>query len=177
MAKKVVPVAHLFSLRDLTSSLPVILTTFILLLSVFSLVVPARPSLTTQILHKLSALPNSAQLHLQLAQAYLNSHRSQAWQPELQMVQESLRKKYFSPQVLGTSSDITSQILQIQSQSLKKQKNYEHWEKVVAQYPTYRDAWVQLYYLAYNGGDEQKAAQFKEKIKQLDPNFWLPTLP
>lgn len=46
-----------------------------------------------------------------------------------------------------------------------------HWEKVVADYKDYRDAYFRLAVLEYQLGESEKSKKYLDKALELDPNF------
>ena len=52
----------------------------------------------------------------------------------------------------------------------EKQKKVLFWEKIVAQYPDYPDAYLQLAWLAMEKNDPQKAIRYRQLAAQLAPN-------
>lgn len=71
------------------------------------------------------------------------------------------------PNVLGTTSKSSNASPTIGD--LKKQ--YDHWEKIVAELPDYRDGHFALATLAYQLGDTDASMQHLMIVKEMDPNF------
>lgn len=52
-----------------------------------------------------------------------------------------------------------------------------NWEKIVQEYPTYRDGYVQLVIEYLTAGNKVKAGEMMQKVLEIDPNYELsPTL-
>ena len=128
------------------------------------------------ILKVLSQNPWQPKPHIQLTQIYFQAKNETQAQQELALTKSLILWHKNKPQVLGTDTEVQSAISEIQTKPQIQQKMNSFWGYVVSMHPSYRDGWVQLYFLAVNDNNRQKAKEYGEKIKQLDPLFQLPTL-
>ena len=125
----------------------------------------------SQVLERLKKYPLDVTAHKNLLQLYISYKQLALAKQEFQLLQEPLNSLFGDFQVLGVDSQ-TQQALQILTDTPRihsEQKSY--WESVTRNYPTYKDAWIQLLFLAYNSGDKVAAKNYLDKIKTLDPNF------
>lgn len=126
-----------------------------------------------QLLSKLSNFPTSTSFRAKLVQTYLDLNNQRMAQNEINF-QHSLSAR--EGNALGASTEFTNLEDKITAKATNDANLEEHWLKIADEYPNYRDAWVQLLFLAKNRGDFQKTTFYLERIRELDPNF-LSTLP
>ena len=100
------------------------------------------------------ARPFSAPAHESLAQTLTGSHARTLADRELTIVGE------LSP-VLGASTT---------AKAKQEAADMIYWQHVLAGYPDYRDAYVQLAALTYGEGDIAQAHTYLVKAHSLDPN-------
>ncbi len=125
-------------------------------------------SLPQQQLTELSQYPASITLRIKLIQTYLRLNNYQMAQNELNQTNTLLKH---SGNTLGASSETTALGSEISAGLSQKKRLETQWLEIANNYPLYRDAWVQLLYLAFNKGDLKSANIYLDKIKALDANF------
>lgn len=121
-------------------------------------------------LARLALRPRQANSHLELGLTYAQMRELELAQKELEIGQ-NLAQLQDPTQVLGTTTTLTELKSKLESQPKETKKQQEYWQKIAADNPTFRDAWVQLLYLSYNEGNLEKTKENLEKTKALDPNF------
>lgn len=117
--------------------------------------------------------PFAITAHHELAKLYMQTQTLVAAQKELQLADESLLVMH-TPQVLGLASDINALQQQLREKPQQLQKEQDYWLGLTQAYPNYRDAWVQLWYLASSANNNEAADFYKQQALQLDPNFQFP---
>lgn len=163
-----------FSKQSIIKNMPVSLfLVVILLISVLLSSFRKETSIIKEALTRAQISPFDIKNHYDLAQLYYNEGK----------VQKALDELYFAETVTGynvsNSKDVlaeTDEIVFLRNKILEEPKiiaqKLEYWQKIIQQYPNYRDAWVQLYYLnkEINPADAKKSLQ---KIEELDPSYTL----
>lgn len=120
-------------------------------------------------LSKLQKYPDESISHINLTRLYTLTNKPFLAQTEIQLASTSNTNN--QTQVLGETSDITQLRSLLLEKPLRQQKIKVYWEKVTSEHPFYRDAWVQLLYVAQNDQDKVEIEKYKETIRHLDPNY------
>lgn len=143
----------------------------LLLLSIFFLFIASKFLLNnaTSILaqHYTGILqnPKDYQQYISLAKHY----------NELGFTQEALEtlrvaERYSNDSILGANSGKSLQ-QDLLSQPQKISNKIQYWEEVTNQYPLYRDAWVQLLYIAHLEKNGEEVTKYSELIRNIDPTY------
>ncbi|HUS59758.1 MAG TPA: hypothetical protein VMX76_00010 [Nevskiaceae bacterium] len=131
----------------------------LIFLIVYSLTLPKNQF--QQAKEKLVKNPNEFEAHLILAEEFLKNNQFEKAEKELLMAQEqkpnSKLKKLWQKKLYSDPKDI--------------KKLIQAWEKIVAEKPDYRDAYLSLSWLHYQNYEDQKAKNYLQKTIELDPNF------
>ena len=150
----------------------VVVTTF-LALNLF-IQLPPRFTKTRQVQLAVMLMPNDLSNHLLLAQEYLGQGNMPAVERELILSQDlsSLPTTHNpSPSVLGLTLSPLKILEKIKNEPQKIREEISFWEKVVAQKPDFRDAYLQLALLNYQIYNLDKAKEYLQEAKKIDPNF------
>lgn len=120
--------------------------------------------------------PNDLSSHLLLAQQYLAQGNMEAVERELTLAESLSRRPASSfslpaSSVLGASLSPLKILEKIKAEPQRINQEISFWEKVIAEKPGFRDAYLQLAVLNYQIYETQKAKAYLEKAKALDPNF------
>ena len=67
------------------------------------------------------------------------------------------------------------QVLGWKLESERIAQEITYWEKTVSESPTYRDGYIQLILLNLNLGKTKEAGEWMSKVKEIDPNWEVPT--
>ncbi len=161
-----------FSNQKTERNMPVsFLLIVILLISVLLSLFHNETSVISEALKRAQITPFDKKSHYDLAQLYYNEGKTQRALNELDIA-ETLTGSNFpnSKDVLAESNEIVFLRSKILEEPKKIAQKLEYWQKIIQQYPNYRDAWVQLYYLnkEVNSADAEKHLK---KIEELDPNY------
>ncbi len=122
-------------------------------------------------LRQVSQFPFSVSQHLSLAELYYSTGNAMLAQAEIQQAQYLLS---FAPSFLQISTDsklLKNKFASLEKTPQKQQELFGYWQGIAADFPQYRDAWVQLAYLAYNAGDLAKCRFYLNKMQAVDPWF------
>ncbi len=114
--------------------------------------------------------PTSSLVHTQLAQMYWQAGQKTAAQQEIRLAQDILTSES-GEDVLGLSiqqEDLTSDW---QKETERLLHAYSYWQSVIGERPDYRDAYIQLAYLAYLLRFDTEASQYINKVVTVDPTY------
>ncbi len=123
-----------------------------------------------RVLHDVAQFPFAVDHHIQLVKLYFEGGEVIKAKKELQIASEISQYVDVSD-VLGIQAVVDATIVELSTVQTRKQQLFQYWETAVASHPEYRDAWVQLYYLALNQHNESLARTFYEKLVTLDPIY------
>ncbi|HCS79238.1 TPA: hypothetical protein DIV55_05885 [Patescibacteria group bacterium] len=140
------------------------LVLFLIFLWVISLQYPDNPNPQKQLQTQLAWQSNHPVLINTLSQKYLQHGMTQQARILTNPFVTSAIAAAPTAIVLNTSSQTATSTQPLTEIELLQQQLY--WEQVAQQYPNYRDAWVQLYYLQL--GQNQEDVYLQQIIK-LDP--------
>ncbi len=117
--------------------------------------------------------PHDISSHLLLTQAYLEQGDMEAVERELTLAQGLTANSLSvtTSSVLGTSLSPLKIWQKIQNEPQRIKEEIVYWQKIVAERPSYRDAYLQLAILNYQIYENQKAKDYLNKALELDPNF------
>lgn len=117
--------------------------------------------------------PEDLSSHLFLAQEYLKRGSLAGVERELLLAQELTEKNppATSSGVLGAFLSPAKILEKIKNEPQKIKNEISFWEKIIAEKPDYRDAYLQLAILNYQIYENEKAQEFIKKALALDPNF------
>lgn len=150
--------------------LPVLVFGLLLVAFVGSWIYTSSLSPVTSALSRLANSPAVARNHFELGLIYSQTQQLDLAKQELEIGQ-NLAQKQLTTEVLGTTANFTELKTQLESRPEENKRQQEFWQRITADFPAFRDAWVQLLYLSYNEGDLIKAKEYLEKVKALDPNY------
>jgi len=130
---------------------------FLIFLIVCSLTLPKNRF--QQAKEQLVQNPLDFQAHLVLAEEFLKNNQFKKAEKELLAAQESglLAEELWQKKHQSDPEDI--------------QKLVAGWEKIIAEKPGYRDAYLQLAKLCYQIYEDEKAKKYLQKAIELDPNY------
>lgn len=117
--------------------------------------------------------PKDVSFHLLLVQEYLKRGNMSAVERELNIAQ-TLSTYYPLPttnSVLGLTLSPAKIWTKIKNEPQRIKSEIIFWEKIIADKPEYRDAYLQLALLHYQIYETNKAKEYLQKAKELDPNF------
>lgn len=114
--------------------------------------------------------PQNPRHYLKLAEEYLRANDLKKAQREIFVAENLLKASSFekeNPEILKVKVALEEKIKEPQniSQEIKK------WEKILEDFPGYRDAYLQLAKLYYQLYEEDKAKENLARALELDPNF------
>lgn len=117
--------------------------------------------------------PNDLSSHLILAREYLKRGGMEEVERELLLAQElaGRNKEATNYSVLGTSLSPLEILAKLRSEPQGIRDEIAFWEKIIAEKPDYRDAYLQLSILNYQIYENEKAKIYLKKVLDLDPNF------
>lgn len=117
--------------------------------------------------------PNDLSSHLILAREYLKRGGMEEVERELLLAQElaGRNKEATNYSVLGTSLSPLEISAKLRSEPQRIRDEIAFWEKIIAEKPDYRDAYLQLSILNYQIYENEKAKIYLKKVLYLDPNF------
>lgn len=117
--------------------------------------------------------PNDLSSHLLLAQEYLKRGNIESVEREFLLAQQltNQQPETSSRSVLGAALSPIKILEKIKNEPQRIKNEISFWEKVVAEKPDYRDAYLQLAILNYQIYKNDKAQEYLKKAKELDPNF------
>ena len=81
-------------------------------------------------------------------------------------------------QMIDVKSTKVVQVLGVKTTDFGKlEREKIYWEQIIAQSPSYRDAYLQLSVISYQLGNSEEVKQWMNKMYEIDPNFEVsPTL-
>lgn len=117
--------------------------------------------------------PQDLNAHLFLAQEYLKRGDMKDLERELLLSQAltDQRPETSNSSVLGASLSPLKVLEKIKGEPQRLRQEIAFWEKVAAEKPDYRDAYLQLAILNYQIYETNKAKENLAKALDLDPNF------
>lgn len=130
-----------------------------------SIFLPFPKTPLSPILSELKSTPFIEKTHLDLARSYRKIGNFARVNQEL-----DLARIQDNNSVLGEMTD-TSVFEDAWFDPKKLQTQQAFWQTIAQTYPLYRDAYVQLLYIAYNSGDKTQIQTYLTKITSLDPNY------
>ena len=116
-------------------------------------------------LTRLKQAPWKPEAHLQLTQVYVTMGSVIAARREMNLIDAQKTNSA----VLGLASDYSNVVYKLAGKAILQKRDF--WQKTAKDHPEYRDAWVQLLYVAYASGNLSETKEYLKKISALDPNF------
>jgi Tfp pilus assembly protein PilF len=120
-----------------------------------------------QVKEKIFKNPQSLEARLELAEIYLENNQFKEAEKELGFLTEAIEE-------LNDEQKVKLNKLW----EIKRAKDPEeirseadNWQKIIDQYPEYRDGYLQLAILHLKLGEKEKASQALEKAAELAPNY------
>ncbi len=117
--------------------------------------------------------PADVSSHLLLSQEYLAAGNLLAVERELALA-DILTTNYqllTTNKVLGTTLSPLLIWGKIKDEPKQIQAEISFWEKIVEEKPGYRDAYLQLAIASYKIYQTEKAKEYLQKAKEIDPNY------
>ena len=115
--------------------------------------------------------PDSASVHIALAQKYWSLQQPKLARQELTLAQEIYQQqKKISGNVLGIASDPLSLYDQWEKRTGFNSGLYDYWKDIVVNRPDYRDGFLQLASISYQLSKYDEANKYIDAALRLDPN-------
>lgn len=112
--------------------------------------------------------PSSTQAHTKLAQMYWQAGRKNAAQQEIRLAQDILYSQSRG-NILGISVPEQDLTIEFQAETDRLLQSYAYWQSVAEERPDYRDAYVQLAYIAYLLRRDSDVRKYVHKLLTVDP--------
>lgn len=114
--------------------------------------------------------PTSPLAHIQLAQMYWQAGQKTTAEHELDLARD-IRVLDSHNNVLGLSVSNPETTFDWQKEPEQLLHAYTYWQTVIRERPDYRDAYIQLAYLAYLLRYDKESDQYIEQIANVDPTY------
>lgn len=145
------------------SALSVLLFIIVSVSFVSSLLFWQPPSKLKELLNTNQKSPFNQKNHQSLSKLYSQLHQNSKAQKEMQLATQ-FKGMHEKTAVLGQQESNTTH-----QQKFADQIHY--WQTITATYPTYKDGWLQLLFLAQITQNEELFIQSKEELIKIAPEY------